>query len=80
MSVLIAGLPLVLGVSSIFLGRYPISAQDIAILVVSAVTGQDVDTAHFSVIVHVRLPRIILGALVGGSLAVSGAAFQGLFR
>jgi iron complex transport system permease protein len=80
MSVLIAGLPLVLGVSSIFLGRYPISAQDIATLVASAVTGQDVDAAHFSVIVHVRLPRIILGALVGGSLAVSGAAFQGLFR
>ena len=26
------------------------------------------------------LPRAILGALVGGSPAVSGAAFQGLFR
>lgn len=26
------------------------------------------------------MPRAILGALVGGSLAVSGAAFQGLFR
>jgi iron complex transport system permease protein len=78
--VLIAGLPLVLGVASIFLGRYPISAQDIAALVVSSLTGQDVDAAHFSVIVHVRMPRIILGALVGGSLAVSGAAFQGLFR
>jgi len=26
------------------------------------------------------MPRAILGAMVGGSLAVSGAAFQGLFR
>lgn len=28
----------------------------------------------------IRLPRAILGALVGACLAVSGAAFQGLFR
>ncbi len=35
----------------------------------------------FQVLVwDIRLPRAILGALVGGCLAVSGAAFQGLFR
>jgi iron complex transport system permease protein len=28
----------------------------------------------------IRLPRVILGGLVGGALAVSGAAFQGLFK
>lgn len=28
----------------------------------------------------IRLPRVVLGALVGGALAVSGAAMQGLFR
>jgi iron complex transport system permease protein len=33
-----------------------------------------------TVVWDIRLPRAILGALVGGSLAVSGAAFQGLFR
>lgn len=78
--VVIAGLPLVLGICSVFWGRYPVSAQDIGALVVAVFTGQEVNPTHFSVIVHVRLPRIILGALVGGSLAVSGAAFQGLFR
>jgi iron complex transport system permease protein len=35
----------------------------------------------FSVIVReIRLPRVLLGALVGASLSLSGAAMQGLFR
>ncbi|MBG0779163.1 MAG: iron chelate uptake ABC transporter family permease subunit [Desulfotignum balticum] len=77
---LMAVLPLVLGACSVFLGRYPVSVRDIGALAAAAWTGQTMDPTHFSVIVHVRMPRIILGALVGGSLAVSGAAFQGLFR
>ncbi len=28
----------------------------------------------------IRLPRIVLGALVGAALGISGAAMQGLFR
>lgn len=77
---LISGLPLALIFVSIFLGRYPVSVPDIVTLLLSPFTGQNIDGTHFSVILYVRLPRVILGALVGGSLAVSGAAFQGLFR
>src|SRR5581483_6049072 len=29
---------------------------------------------------QLRVPRVVLGALVGGTLAVSGAAYQGVFR
>jgi len=29
---------------------------------------------------ELRLPRVVLGALVGGTLAVAGAAYQGVFR
>jgi ABC-type Fe3+-siderophore transport system permease subunit len=32
------------------------------------------------IIFDIRMPRAILGFLVGGSLAVSGAVMQGLFR
>lgn len=32
------------------------------------------------VLTELRLPRVLGGALVGGSLALAGAAFQGLFR
>jgi iron complex transport system permease protein len=35
---------------------------------------------HELVVMSLRLPRIILGTLVGASLALSGAALQGLFR
>ena len=35
---------------------------------------------HKSVIWEVRLPRILLGGLVGGTLAVSGASYQAVFR
>lgn len=78
--ILISGLPLVLVFVSVFLGRYPVSVFDIIGLFLSPFTGRNVDPTHVGVILHVRLPRVILGALVGGSLAVSGAAFQGLFR
>ena len=33
-----------------------------------------------AILFSIRLPRILLSALVGGSLAISGAALQGLFR
>lgn len=32
------------------------------------------------VLVNLRLPRIVLGALIGGALAISGSSIQGLFR
>ncbi|EIM78775.1 ABC transporter permease [Nitritalea halalkaliphila LW7] len=32
------------------------------------------------VLVHLRLPRVLLAALVGGGLGLAGAALQGLFR
>lgn len=34
----------------------------------------------FQILWNIRLPRVLLGALVGGSLAVSGAVLQGIMR
>ncbi|RLD17320.1 MAG: iron ABC transporter permease [Caldiserica bacterium] len=34
----------------------------------------------YEIIINVRLPRILLGILIGGALSVSGCAMQGLFR
>jgi iron complex transport system permease protein len=33
-----------------------------------------------AVLWEIRLPRVVLGALVGGTLAAAGAAYQGVFR
>lgn len=36
--------------------------------------------ADDAILWQLRLPRVVLGALVGGTLAASGAAYQGVFR
>ncbi|WP_241236261.1 FecCD family ABC transporter permease [Brevibacillus marinus] len=38
------------------------------------------DAAHETIILQVRLPRVLVAALVGAALAVSGAVMQALFR
>lgn len=47
---------------------------------IKAITGQRVDDPINSIILAIRLPRIVIAALVGGSLAVAGTAMQGIFR
>ncbi len=76
----IFGIPFCLMIVSIFLGRYPVRVQDVLSLILGFLGDHPTDQTHLGVVFHVRLPRIILGAMVGASLAVSGAAFQGLFR
>src|SRR6184192_2344210 len=36
--------------------------------------------ANDAILWQLRLPRVVLGALVGGTLAAAGAAYQGVFR
>lgn len=38
------------------------------------------DAMHSNIILNIRLPRVLLAGLVGASLAIAGAAFQGLLR
>ncbi|WP_442865937.1 FecCD family ABC transporter permease [Aminobacter sp. HY435] len=46
-----------------------------------ATPGQEALSARDSIIIYdIRLPRVILGILIGAALAVSGAVMQGLFR
>ncbi|MEP7456245.1 iron ABC transporter permease [Phyllobacterium sp. SB3] len=47
----------------------------------NAASPADALSVRDSIIIYdIRLPRVILGALIGASLAVSGAVMQGLFR
>ncbi|HEY7659867.1 MAG TPA: iron ABC transporter permease [Actinomycetota bacterium] len=45
-------------------------------------TGPPEDVARSAevIVLQLRLPRVLLAAIVGGALAASGAVFQGLFR
>ena len=41
---------------------------------------QDWSATAYSVVMDVRLPRILAGVLVGAALSISGASFQGVFQ
>lgn len=40
----------------------------------------DITNSHQTIIWSIRLPRVLLGVLVGASLSMAGAAFQGMFK
>lgn len=40
----------------------------------------DIPSSSVTIIWNIRLPRVLLGALVGASLSIAGAAFQGMFK
>ena len=46
----------------------------------TALTGGAVDPIVHDIVFTVRVPRVLLGLLVGAALSVSGAVFQGLLR
>jgi iron complex transport system permease protein len=39
-----------------------------------------VSDAEWNIVWRIRMPRVVLGGIVGGMLAVAGASFQGVFR
>lgn len=41
---------------------------------------ESINPMYSNIVMNIRLPRVILAALVGASLAIAGAAFQGLLR
>jgi len=68
---------LVILLVSACLGRYPLSVSD---LLTYIFTGRSIDTSLPTVLLNVRLPRIIGALIVGAVLSVAGTAYQGLFR
>ncbi len=40
----------------------------------------DLTMTELAIVDQIRLPRVVLGLLVGGTLAISGAGYQGVFR
>jgi len=74
--------PIVAICFSLSLGRYDIPVVTVFKILLSPFTSvsQTWPPVMNKVIFDVRLPRVIAAMLVGAGLAISGAAFQGLFR
>src|SRR5690606_2530941 len=66
---------------SLTAGASDASAWDVAVGWMAGGVGEDALSARDRIIVYdIRLPRVVLGILIGSALAVSGAVMQGLFR
>ena len=72
---------------SAMMGAVKVPPHDVVAIVFNHIghyVGWQVDATYTqqqdAVVWSIRLPRILLGAMVGAALAVSGAALQGMFR
>jgi iron complex transport system permease protein len=74
-------LPLITALVCIGIGRYSMSMGESFSVLWNTFTGAaaKVSPQAYSVVIRIRLPRILLAILCGSGLAVSGAAFQALF-
>lgn len=67
---------------SLLIGRYALSPGQLVHMLWARISGGAADwpISDDKVVFAVRLPRVAAAALVGAALAVSGAAYQGMFR
>ena len=76
-TVALAVLTLAVAVASLSIG----AAAGSPLAILSALLrGEAVPAQDWIIVMEIRLPRLMLGLLVGAALAVSGAVMQGLFR
>jgi iron complex transport system permease protein len=63
-------------------GAADISAADVLRTLFAHMTGNEsnVDDTTDTIVWEIRLPRVVLAALVGAALSIAGASFQGAFR
>lgn len=73
---------LVLIVASFAFGQFPVTPRQLGNFLFSKLlgTGQNVPPLVETVIVQVRLPRVMGAVLVGAALAAAGAAYQAMLR
>jgi iron complex transport system permease protein len=81
LAICILTLSLLLGIS---IGTVHVPIDDILKIIGAEIMGgnlaENVDPMHSNIVFSIRLPRVLLALIVGASLAVAGASFQGLLR
>jgi iron complex transport system permease protein len=72
---------LLLFLLSLKIGSVPTGFEDIFRVLGALLTGEDLSEDRIAtVLLHIRLPRVLTAALVGAALGTAGASLQGLFR
>ncbi|HEX3915627.1 MAG TPA: iron ABC transporter permease [Steroidobacteraceae bacterium] len=75
-------LPLATLYVSLFIGRFAVSPGEVARILWAQFfpLAHDWPNSAETIVLQIRLPRAVLAMFVGAGLAVSGAAYQGMFR
>lgn len=71
------------GLLSIGIGPVSIGVKDVVLILLDGIGLLELDESQLqfsAIILGIRVPRIIMAIVIGATLAVSGAALQGLFR
>src|SRR5262249_6181942 len=73
---------LLLALTAISLGPYRVAPGDLLALLIANATGgiSSLPGPAQTIILQIRLPRVLAALAVGAALAASGAAYQSLFR
>ena len=66
------------------IGPVDIAPRRVVLELLNGLPGIEIDSGlseiHRAIVEKIRLPRVVLGVLVGATLSLSGAAYQGAFR
>ncbi len=70
--------------AGLLIGAVDLPASGVLSALLDLVPGVDVDhgltPTQLDVLFEIRAPRVVMGGLVGGILAIAGAGYQGVFR
>ncbi|MFJ7980811.1 FecCD family ABC transporter permease [Lysinibacillus xylanilyticus] len=74
-------LPILVAIVSLGVGRFEVGLEHIVKILASKVIPieQTWTQMEETVVMNIRLPRILLALLIGGGLSIAGAGFQGMF-
>lgn len=65
---------------ALLIGPFPLNPVDAAGILMEAVAGTTAQGTEATVLLSIRLPRVVAALLLGAALAAAGACYQTLFR
>ncbi|WP_342559312.1 iron ABC transporter permease [Metasolibacillus sp. FSL K6-0083] len=74
-------LPVMVAIFSLGVGRFDVEVVHVLKIIASQIIPIEPTWTEMeeTVVMNIRLPRILLALLIGGGLAIAGASFQGMF-